>query len=129
MKKIISILLLVIYSSSIFAISIDVHYCAGEFSETFLIGYGGANCGCDHSKSTHTDCCTDKIISSKTDNHKTVQSYVMVETWSAVILPDYAEWLACEKNEPEIINNYNLPHGFIRSQSPYYRAFLCVFLL
>lgn len=126
MKKIISILLLVLYSSTAFAITMDVHYCASKFSGISLIGYGGPHCGCDHSNSTHKGCCTDKIVSLKTDNHKTVQPYVLTESLSSVILSSYPDLLQHKYNSPEKNNNYHSASGFIRSHSPDYLDFLCI---
>ncbi len=126
-KKAISILLLIVYTSTAFAITVNAHYCAGEFSEMFLVGYGEAHCGCDHSDPTHKDCCTDKIISVKTDNHKTGQSYILTQNWIPVILSELPHPLQHKYNQQEEENNYNFPSGFIRSHSPFYLTFLCIF--
>jgi len=126
MKKFISILLLVLYSSTTFAVAVDIHFCAGKFSGIAIPGIGvNPHCGCDHSSKTHKKCCTDKIISSKADNHNAVQPIVIIQTWTTVVLPELQMWLLEKYNDPDITNNFS--SGFIRSHSDFYRAFLCIF--
>lgn len=127
MKKIISIFLLVLYSSTAFAISMDVHFCSGKFSEMFVMGFGKAQCGCDHSNPAHTDCCTDKIVSSKTDNHKTVQPYLPPDIFSSIVLSDYTDPVSYNYTFPVDITSYNSSSGFIRCHFPSFLIFICTF--
>ncbi|MBS1753932.1 MAG: hypothetical protein JST34_07775 [Bacteroidetes bacterium] len=128
MKKFISILLLVLYSSTAFSVAVDIHFCAGKFSGIAIPGIGiNPHCGCDHSSQTHKNCCTDKIVFSKADNHKTVQPVAITQNWTTVVLPELQVWLLEKYNAPEISNTNNFSSGFIRSHSGFYRAFLCIF--
>lgn len=128
MKKIITILFLMIYSSTAFAVTLDIHFCAGKFSEIILLNLGDKpQCGCDHSNPTHTDCCSDKIVLSKTDIHKTVQPYLIPEIFSSIVLSDYTDPISNNYTLPVAITNYNSSSGFIRCQFPSFLIFICTF--
>jgi hypothetical protein len=128
MKKFISILLLVLYSSTSFAVVVDIHFCAGRFSGIAIPGIGlNPHCGCDHSSKTHKSCCTDKVVFSKADKHKTVQPVAITQSWTAGVLPELQVWLLEKYNDPDITNALNFYSGFIRSHSDFYLAFLCIF--
>lgn len=73
MKKIVSILLLVLYTTSSFAITINVHYCGGKYSVVSLADFGGlVHFSFGQHDSAHKGRCSDKTVCAKTDNHKTV---------------------------------------------------------
>lgn len=129
MKKIISIFLLIIYSSTLFAVTLDIHYCGGIYSGISLLGSDKeANCGCDHNRLHDKSCCTDKIICADTDNHKTVQQYRVSPNLSDFTLADYFTVVPVMYPHPASIPNFYLSSGFIRSHSPSFLTFICTYL-
>lgn len=130
MKKIISIFLLVLYTSTSFAVTMDIHYCSGKYSGiTFLNFDKAANCGCDHNGLHDRGCCTDKIICAKTDNHKTIQQYWVAPDFSNFTLPDYFTDVQVAYPSPASVTSYNSSSGFTRSHSPSFLTFICTYLI
>lgn len=131
MNKLISILLLIIYSSTSFGVTINFHYCGGKFSGLALSNFGGAvQCGCNHNESTHKDCCSNKTICAKTDSHKVIQQYWISPGTSSFILPHYFEKIqALDYARIESINSYYSSPGFTRNHSSSFLAFICTYRL
>lgn len=70
MKKIITILLLFIYSVSALGIAVNYHYCQGDLSNVTVLNFGG-NGGCECNPSgMPPGCCKDKMLYLKGDDHK-----------------------------------------------------------
>lgn len=130
MKKIISIFLLVLYVSTSFAVTMDIHYCGGKYSGvTFSNFEKAATCGCDHNGLHDSSCCTDKIICAKTDTHKTVQQYWVSPDFSDFTLPDYFTDVRIVYPRAASVNNHYSSSGFTRSHSPAFLTFLCTYLI
>lgn len=92
MKKLISILLLIIYSNTSFGVTINFHYCDGKFSRVALFNLGGTvQFSCNHNKLPHKDCSMNKAICVKTARDKAVQQYWIRPGISSFILPHYFE--------------------------------------
>ncbi len=128
MKKIISIFLLVLYRSTSFAITMDIHYCSGKYSGVTFSNFSNTtNCGCDHNGLHDKTCCTDKIICAKTDNHKVVQQYWVAPDFPDFILPDYFTFDAVDYPHHTSLKSYYSSSGFTRSEFPSFLTFLCTY--
>ena len=128
MKKIFSILLLVLYTTSSFAITINVHYCGGKYSGLSLADFGGAvHCSCGQHDSSHTGCCSDKTICAKTDNHKTVQQYWVSPNFIDFALPLYFINVPESYLQTVSLNSHYSSSGFLRSHSPSFLTFICTY--
>ena len=128
MKKIFSILLLVLYTSTSFAITINVHYCGGKYSGLSLADFGGAvHCSCGTHDSTDRGCCTDRTICAKTDNHQTVQQYWVSPNISDFIISVYFINMSVTYPQAVSLNSHYSSSGFIRSHSPSYLIFISTY--
>ena len=128
MKKIFAILLLVLYTTTSFAITINVHYCGGKYSGVSLADFGGAvHCSCGTHDSTHKGCCTDKTVCVKTDDHKTVQQYWLSPYFSDLALPLYFTNVPVTYPQAISLNSHYSSSGFIRSHSPSFLTFICTY--
>ena len=128
MKKIISILLLVLYTSTSFAITINVHYCGGKYSGVSLANFGGAvHCSCGTHNCTHRGCCSNKTICAKTDNHKTVQQYWVNPNLSDFTVPVYFIIVPVTYPHAVSLKSHYSSSGFIRSHSPSFLTFICTY--
>ncbi len=91
-ERLISILLLTIYSSTSYGVTINFHYCDGKFLRLALSSFGsGAQFSCNPNKSSDKDCCGNKAICVKTARDKAVQQYWIRPGISSFILPHYFE--------------------------------------
>lgn len=88
MKKLIVILLLIIYAGSALGITINYHYCCGTLVNVSVLNVEGkAGCSCD-SRKMSKDCCKDTILTQKVDKHKPGHSASILHyTPLAVALP------------------------------------------
>ena len=128
MKKIISIFLLVLYSTTSFAITMDIHYCNGKYSGVTFSNFSNiTNCGCGDDESNQTGCCSDKTICAKTDNHTAVQSYWVVPYFSNFTLPEYFTTDPVDYPHHPSLKSYYLSSGFTRNQSLSFLTFLCAY--
>lgn len=126
MKNIISIVLLVIYTTSSFAITINVHYCSGKYSGLSLANLGRAvQCSCSTHNPAHKGCCSDKTVCAKTDNHQTVQPYYVSPNLSYFTIPVYFIIVADAYPQTVSLNNHYSSSGFIRSHTPSFLTFIC----
>ena len=84
MKKLLAIFLLIIYASTALGgIIVNFHYCKGQLAHVSLLNFGGkAGCSCNPD-SMPKDCCKDKTLYKKSDNHKTVQESSTINTISS----------------------------------------------
>ena len=128
MKKIISILLLVLYTTSSFGITINVHYCAGKYSGLTLTNFGGdVKCSCGKHDSTHKGCCSDKPVCHKTNSHKIVQPYYVSPNFSDFTVPAYFTIVAEPYPQTVSLNSHYFSSGFIRSHSTSFLTFICIY--
>ncbi|MBN9351853.1 MAG: hypothetical protein J0H55_14325 [Chitinophagaceae bacterium] len=128
MKKIISIFLLVIYTTTSFSTTINMHYCGGKYSGLTFANFGVAvQCNCGTHNSTHNGCCSEKIICAKTDNHKTAQQYWLSSNFPDVTIPVY--FINAAETYPQTVslNNHFSSSGFERSHSPSSLSFICTY--
>ncbi|HUZ60397.1 MAG TPA: hypothetical protein VMU83_16615 [Hanamia sp.] len=130
MKKIISIFLLVLYSSTSFAVTMDIRFCSGKYSGITFSNFDKvANCDCSHNGLHDRSCCTDKTICTKTDNHKTVQQYWVIPDFSDYSLVDYFTDVPMVYPHPASLTNHYLSSGFTRSHSTSFLTFLCTYMI
>ena len=128
MKKIVSIFLLIIYSSTSFAVTMDFHYCSGKYSGISFSNFDkAAICGCDQNKLNQRGCCSDKTICAKTDNHKMVQQYWVSPNFSDFIMPVYFINMSVTYPQAVSLNSHYSSSGFIRSHFPSYLTFICTY--
>ena len=128
MKKIIPILLLVLYTTTSFAITINVHYCGGKYSGLSLEDFRGAvHCSCGTHDSTHRGCCSDSTICAKTDNHKAVPQYWVSPDFSDFKLPVYFLNMSVTYPQLSTSDSHYLSTGFMRSHSTTYLTFICTY--
>ena len=128
MKKIFAILLLVLYTATSFAITINVHYCSGKYSGVSLADFGGAvHCSCSTHDSAHKGCCSDKTICAKSDDHKAVQQYLVSPNFSDLIVPVYFIIVPDTYSRTVSINSRYSSSGFIRSHSQSFLTFICTY--
>ena len=86
-KKLISISLLTIYTSIAFGVAINFHYCGGHLAKVSLLNINGkAGCRCNPG-AMPMDCCKDKLIIQKADNHRIVQQISIAEFVSLAVEP------------------------------------------
>jgi hypothetical protein len=111
MRKLVSILLLIIYFDTALAVGIDIHFCRGQIADVKLVGFGHAHCDCPKG-SMPKDCCKNGFRFCKTDNHKAsaVAGVKVPETFikTPVSLSDYTSPLPVinfEKDNSAIYNH------------------------
>lgn len=74
MKKLSAIFLLIIYTSTALGAAINFHYCSGHLAHISVLNFGGkTGCSCNP-EVMPKDCCKDKLLYSKVDNHKPIQA-------------------------------------------------------
>ena len=91
MRKLISILLLISYFNTAFAVGIDIHFCSGQIADVKLAGFGRAHCDCPEG-SMPKGCCKNETHFCKTDDHKGQAAAVASAKYLIkipVLLPDY----------------------------------------
>ena len=77
MKKILAIFLLIIYASTAFGTVVSFHYCGKSLIEMSFPEFGAVkSCICDPENGP-MDCCTNKLLFQKADNHKSVNSLLI----------------------------------------------------
>ena len=82
MKRLTTILFLLIYATTAFGITIDFHYCQGKMVKFSLLNISekpGCCCKDKSSRSMPADCCNDDVKVCKSDNHKTVQTVTSLD--------------------------------------------------
>jgi hypothetical protein len=83
-KKFGAILLLLIYSSTALGATINFHFCKGHLSHISVLNIGGkAGCTCNPD-AMPKGCCEDKRISSKADNHNSIQAVYTINKGSFI---------------------------------------------
>ena len=87
MKRLISILFIVVYATTAFATTYDFHFCHGKMVGSALLNISNQpKCCCGDSDNPMKGCCKDEIITCKADNHRTTPSIAI----SIPISPDFA---------------------------------------
>ena len=85
MKKIITILLLFIYSVSALGIAVNYHYCQGHLSNVTILNFD-SNSGCKCNPSDMPPgCCNNKMLYLKGDDHKSSPVSITVSPGSFAI--------------------------------------------
>ncbi|MDP1764272.1 MAG: hypothetical protein Q8L07_10330 [Sediminibacterium sp.] len=87
MKKILTIFILIIYTSSALGtFSINYHYCSGQLAQVSLLNFDGkSGCSCNPD-AMPKGCCKDELLCQKVDSHKTVQESYTINT--SLFTPD-----------------------------------------
>lgn len=70
MRRFIAIILMLIYANVGFATAINFHFCKGHLSKVSLLNIKFHSSCCCKTNSMADDCCKDKILISKSDNHQ-----------------------------------------------------------
>lgn len=79
MRRFIAILLLLIYVNVGFATAINFQFCKGHLSKVSLLNIKFHSSCCCKTNSVADDCCKDKILISKSDNHQSQISSILLE--------------------------------------------------
>lgn len=115
MKKIITILLLFIYSVSALGIAVNYHYCQGDLSNVTVLNFGGnGGCVCNPSDMP-PDCCKDKMLYLKGDDHKSSPVSITVLPFSLAIDVPVIHYTLSLPKEFCIISH--LTFDFVRQKS------------
>ena len=78
MKKIISILLLVIYTAVLCGVTVNMHYCGGRLASYNLsLSDSHPKCPCG-SKSMKKDCCKNKTIHLQCKSEQKIQNFILI---------------------------------------------------
>lgn len=117
MKKIITIFLLLIYTASAFGIAVNYHYCGGHLSGIKVLNFGGdGSCKCNPADMPK-DCCKDKMLYFKGDNHKSSAiSFIALQGSLAGDIPVTQTTLLLSK---EFRSISVLTFDFVRQKSPH----------
>ena len=111
MQRFTALLFLTVYFNVAWGSAFNLHYCCGHFSNISLVIFNNHNNEKCKTKNSLPDCCKDKSLLAKTDNHKTSVSGFLPENNLKYILPIYTGG--------EETNFYYDPH----SSSPWFYKF------
>lgn len=110
MKKLVAILLILIYSGiALGGVAINLHYCHGQLAKISILNFGGQKgCGCNP-QDMPKDCCKDELKYQKSDDHRTIQTAQIADLISfAVEPPPFAGYLILslfDKGDPGYSTN------------------------
>ncbi len=63
MKRVLSLLLMLLYVGSISGATFDMHYCGGSLQSVSFSGFGHTGCCCENKEMKNPEsCCKDKVI-------------------------------------------------------------------
>ena len=116
-KKLGAIFFLFIYTSTALGASVNFHYCSGHLAHISIINFGGkTGCSCNPD-AMPKGCCEDKLISSKADNHNSIQAVYTINKIS--FLPE----LPPVNNLPDLIlysttSNTDNSQNYVRRSCP-----------
>jgi len=114
MKKIFAIFLLLIYTGSAFGIGVDYHYCDGQLTHIAILNFGDhRSCKCSGSDMP-IDCCKDKMLFMKGDDHNPSLSFVALPGSFVIDVPVHNTLLL--PKEFRVISD--LTFYFVRQKSP-----------
>lgn len=85
MRRIIAIILLLVYANVGFATAINFHFCKGHLSNVSLVSVKFHSSCCCKTNNMADGCCKDKILISKSDNHQSQISSLLPETGSKIL--------------------------------------------
>ena len=103
MRRLITLLLLIIYFNVAWGSAFEMHYCCGHFSDISLVIFNNHKYEKCKTKNSLPDCCKDKSLLVKTDNHKTQGIIAFTEYQQIKFLPPYLV---------DVENNFfNAPHS------------------
>ena len=101
MKKLVAILLLLIYTGGLGA-TINFHYCGGDIASVqFLSLNKFKDCGCSENDMPG-DCCKDKLVYYRYDTHNFLQQPSIVKQVSEACQYDLIEYPGYTQNFPAV---------------------------
>jgi hypothetical protein len=107
MRKFIAIILMLVYANVGFATAINFHFCKGHLSKVSLVNVKFHSSCCCKTNSMADDCCKDKILISKSDNHQSqICSFLPEAGFKILFIP-----AIISQNEPQY-NLQDLPKLF-----------------
>ncbi len=87
-KRLLSILLFLLYVIPSIGISGSVHYCGGEVAAIVIIPTDEHPCACNPHEPMEDGCCKDKNFTIKIkDNHKSANAKIIINNISDVAIP------------------------------------------
>ncbi len=89
MRRLSALLFLTVYFNVAWGSAFNLHYCCGHFSDISLVIFDNHNNEKCNTKNSFPDCCKDKSLLAKTDNHKTQGSVAFIEYQQTKLLPTY----------------------------------------
>ena len=113
LKKLCSILFLLIYFNSTFATGIDFHYCNGKLSNVKLNMFGSALC--PHSQQAKMECCGNQTFYCKINDHKQIETTILF-TLANDYIHQYLPALKLELPDARLLNQFYY-YNFIRKKS------------
>src|SRR4030095_8579156 len=82
MKKVGTIVLLLVYASTAFGTVLSFHYCRGRLADISILTFAGKKSCCCNPDSMPKDCCKDELVFKKADNYNILQKYYIINTAS-----------------------------------------------
>lgn len=106
MKKLITIFLVLLYTSTTLGTVVNFHYCKGYLAHISFLNYGGkTGCACKQ-KDMRKGCCNDQLHYEKADNHKAVQPVSLLNVTPIA-------------TEPPAAGNYYIPVVQVGYKAPF----------
>jgi hypothetical protein len=90
MRRLIAILFLTVYFNVAWGSAFNLHFCCGHLSDITFANFNHHNSDGGKTKNALPDCCKEKSLQAKTDNHKTSGNIVLIENNLKYILPLYS---------------------------------------
>lgn len=79
LKKLLSILILLVYVPAIAGVGFSTHYCAGEARETKVFSVSKQSCCCGEAEAESNGCCSDKITVIKLDKDQQGSQQISIQ--------------------------------------------------
>lgn len=89
MRRFTALLFLTVYFNVAWGSAFNLHFCCGHFSDISFVIFNHHSSKTCKMKNSLPDCCKDKSLLAKTDNHKTPGSIAFIEYQQKNILPIY----------------------------------------
>ncbi|MBB6109961.1 HYC_CC_PP family protein [Mucilaginibacter lappiensis] len=106
MKRIAVILLLLIYTASVYGITIDKFYCCGKLASVSLSASSASKSDCK--ATSGSDCCkTVKANFKVKDNHVSAKTDLTLKNSFAVVIPVFSIPALAERITLKEVNGYN----------------------
>ena len=114
-KKILTIVLILVYSLSAFGMSVKYHYCMDRLTSISMDFGVHQDCKCNTSANTE-GCCKDKVLCFKGDNHKVYQILQSNPMEGLQIEPPVSLAISLFKDQKEA---FYLPGEIVQDNSPH----------